>query len=71
MGGQCCSDFPQRELSTIANRARGLVRAISASLQDRYRETLDPYRDCPDAEMRDAQVSVVGAVSIGSFEVSR
>jgi integrase len=28
-------------------------------------------RDCPEAEMRDAQVSVVGAVSIGSFELSR
>jgi len=38
---------------------------------DRYRETIDPYRDCPQAEMRDAQVSVVGAVSIGSFELSR
>jgi hypothetical protein len=28
-------------------------------------ETIDPYRDCSEAEMRDAQVSVVGAVSIG------
>jgi len=34
-------------------------------------ETIDPYRDCPEAEMRDARVSVVGAVSIGSFELSR
>jgi len=36
-----------------------------------YPQTIDPYRDCPEAEMRDAQVSVVGAVSIGSFELSR
>jgi hypothetical protein len=35
-----------------------------------YPETIDPYRDCPEAEMRDVR-SVVGAVSIGWFEVSR
>jgi hypothetical protein len=40
-------------------------------LHDYSPQTIDPYRDCPEAEMRDAQVSVVGAVSIGSFELSR
>jgi hypothetical protein len=50
----------------------GKSQTVSCSSQTgSYPETLDPYRDCPDAEMRDAQVSVVGAVSIGSFEVSR
>ena len=34
-------------------------------INDRYLSGL------PEAEMRDAQVSVVGAVSIGSFELSR
>jgi hypothetical protein len=34
-------------------------------------QTIDPYRDCPKTKMRDAQIGVVGAVSIGSFELSR
>src|SRR5437899_12221626 len=38
---------------------------------DWSRQTIDPYRDCPKQKCGDAQVRVVGAVSIGSFEVSR
>jgi hypothetical protein len=34
-------------------------------------ETLDPYRDCPEAEMRGCTGRGVGAVSIGTFEGSR
>jgi len=54
----------------LRHRVRRHHRA-PGSFQDSYRETIDPYRDCPEAEMQDAQVSVVGAVSIGSFELSR
>jgi hypothetical protein len=38
---------------------------------DWYRQTLEPYRDCPEGR---AELSVnvwVGAVSIGMFELSR
>ena len=36
------------------------VRRLSVRPSDQYRETIDPYRDCPEAEMRDAQASVAG-----------
>src|SRR5271163_2153970 len=38
---------------------------------DPYWETLDPYRDCPERRSVGCTGRVVGAVSIGSFELSR
>jgi hypothetical protein len=38
---------------------------------DRFRETLDPYRDCPEKRSVGCTGRAVGAVSIGSFELSR
>ena len=38
---------------------------------DWYRETLGPYRDCPERRSVGVRGRVVGAVSIGSFELSR
>ena len=49
-----------RSNGQLGTNASGLV-----PINDRYLSGL------PEAEMRDAQVSVVGAVSIGSFELSR
>src|SRR5258708_24052325 len=36
-----------------------------------YSETLGPYRDCPERRSVGVRGRVVGAVSIGSFELSR
>ena len=38
---------------------------------DSYRQTLGPYRDCPERRSVGVRGRVVGAVSIGSFELSR
>ena len=38
---------------------------------DWSRETLGPYRDCPERRSVGVRGRVVGAVSIGSFELSR
>jgi hypothetical protein len=38
---------------------------------DQYRKTLGPYRDCPERRSVGVRSRVVGAVSIGSFELSR
>jgi hypothetical protein len=38
---------------------------------DQYRQTLDPYRDCPERRSVGWTGGGVGAVSIGSFELSR
>ncbi len=38
---------------------------------DRSRETIGPYRDCPEVTREVVAGVGVGAVSIGSFELSR
>jgi hypothetical protein len=38
---------------------------------DQYRQTLGPYRDCPERRSVWRRGRVVGAVSIGSFELRR
>jgi len=38
---------------------------------DWSRETLGPYRDCPEIRCKVVHDVTLGAVSIGSFEVSR
>jgi hypothetical protein len=40
-------------------------------VRDQYRETLGPYRTAPKEEVCGCTDRVVGAVSIGSFELSR
>jgi hypothetical protein len=42
-----------------------------SGLPDWSRQTLGPYRDCPERRSVGVRGRVVGAVSIGSFELSR
>jgi len=62
-------DMPLGKLAGFG-REYPQVRLWELSL-DWSRQTLDPYRDCPKQKCLDAGVRAVGAVSIGSFELSR
>jgi|ERR1700674_1896357 len=50
-------------------RSRGF--RARAQPRYKYRQTLDPYRDCPERRGVGWTGGGVGAVSIGSFELSR
>ena len=57
----------QRGADMSGNRTFGDSRHLAIC----SRMTIYPYRDCPESEMPESTGRAVGAVSIGSFEVSR
>src|SRR6266704_5909539 len=66
--GHPTRDHDIRSLAHYWRRPRSIAfsahhrawRHLSQVFLTRNLETIDPYRDCPEAEMRDAQVGVVG-----------